>query len=230
MDPGTIYRQGLSLLTDLYQLTMACAFERSGRADDRAVYQLTFRNPPHGGQWMVVCGLRPLLESIETLKFGDEELEYLAGLEAEPGRALFDTRFLEWLSGFRFGGDVHAMAEGTLCFPGEPVLRMEGGVAECQLLETLVLNQMNYASAVATKSARLCHVAAKGQPVLEFGLRRAPGIGGGVAATRAAWIGGVFRNVESDGRQAAGDSCSGYPRPTAGSWRSTRSGSLSKRM
>jgi len=139
---------------------------------------------------MIVCGLRPLLESIEALKFGDEELGYLGALEAEPGRLLFDARFLEWLADFRFRGEVHAMSEGTVCFPGEPVLRVEGGVAECQLLETLVLNQMNYASAVATKAARLCHVAAKGQPVLEFGLRRAPGIGGGVAATRAAWIGG----------------------------------------
>lgn len=190
MSPTRIYGRSLALLTDLYQLTMACAFERSGRADDPAVFHLTFRNAPFGGQWIVACGLRPLLEAIEDLHFDEDDLAYVASLESEEGRPLFERRFLDWLGEFRFRGDVHAMAEGTVCFPGEPVLRVEGGVAECQMLETLVLNQMNYASAIATKAARLCHVAAAGQPVLEFGLRRAPGIGGGVSATRAAWIGG----------------------------------------
>lgn len=190
MEPSEFYRRRTSLLTDLYQLTMASAFFSGGRAERRAVYHLTFRRAPFGGEWMAVCGLGPLLDGIESLTFDSDDLEYVASLVGAQGRALFDSEFLGWLESFRFSGSIDAMPEGSICFPGEPVLRVEGGLAECQMLETLILNQMNYASAIATKAARVAHVAAEGEPVLEFGLRRAPGIGGGVAASRAAWIGG----------------------------------------
>lgn len=190
MRPSDLYRRRTSLLTDLYQLTMASAFFSSGRADRSAVYHLTFRRAPYGGEWMTVCGLGTLLDAIESMAFDADDLEYVAGLEGAQGRPLFAPEFLAWLGDFRFSGSIDAMPEGTVCFPGEPVLRVEGGLAECQMLETLILNQMNYASAIATKAARVCHVGAQGDPVLEFGLRRAPGIGGGVAASRAAWIGG----------------------------------------
>ncbi|MEM6702898.1 MAG: nicotinate phosphoribosyltransferase [Acidobacteriota bacterium] len=190
MRPSQFYRRRPSLLTDLYQLTMASAFVSSGRSERRAVYHLTFRRAPFGGSWMAVCGLGPLLEAVDTLAFDTDDLEYVASLEGAEGRPLFGPEFLRWLEGFRFEGAIDAMPEGSIGFPGEPVLRVEGGLAECQMLETLMLNQVNYASAIATKAARVCHVAAEGEPVLEFGLRRAPGIGGGVAASRAAWIGG----------------------------------------
>ncbi len=190
MTPEAPERPDLALLTDLYQLTMAGSFVAEGLQQRRAVYHLTFRNGPSGSAFCVVCGLHPLLDAIESLRFDAEALDYLQGLKAQGGRPLFADTFLEWLHDFRFGGDLWAMPEGTVSFPGEPVLRVEGGVAECQLLETLVLNQLNYASAIATRASRVCYLAADGAPVLEFGLRRAPGIGGGLAASRAAWIGG----------------------------------------
>ena len=190
MSSGRIYQQGLSLLTDLYQLTMACGFERAGIADSRAVYQLTFRRAPDDGQMMVACGLRPLLEALEEFRFDASDLEYVGSLQGKGGVPLFDGHFMQWLADLELRLDVSALPEGSVCFAGGPVVRIEGPLAQCQLVETLVLNQMNYASAIATKAARICHVAANGQPVLEFGLRRAPEVGGGVAASRAAWIGG----------------------------------------
>jgi nicotinate phosphoribosyltransferase len=178
-----------ALLTDLYQLTMAYGYWKTGRANDEAVFNLFFRKPPFGGGYTVACGLGPVIEYIEAFHFQADDLAYLAGLTGNDGERLFEGAFLDYLGGLRLAVTVHGVPEGTVVFPHEPLLRVHGPILHCQLLETALLNIVNFDTLIATKAARVC-LAAQGDPVLEFGLRRAQGRDGALAASRAAHIGG----------------------------------------
>jgi len=179
----------LALLTDLYQLTMAQGYWRTGIDQHEAVFHLFFRRNPFKGAYSVACGLAPAIEFIQNLSFDESDRAYLATLEGNDGKPLFEPAFLDYLGGLKFTCDLDAIPEGTIAFPHEPLLRVKGPLLQCQLLETPLLTIINFQTLIATKAARVC-LAAQGDPVLEFGLRRAQGIDGGLSASRAAYIGG----------------------------------------
>jgi len=181
---------GLALLTDLYQLTMACGYWKHGHAEREAVFHLTFRRAPFGGGYAIAAGLAPALDFLRGLRFTSDDLAYLATLRDRTGAALFPQGFLDHLGALRFTCTVDAMLEGTLAFAHEPLLRVRGPILQAQIVETALLAIVNYQTLVATKAARVCQ-AAHGAPVLEFGLRRAQGIDGSLSASRAAYLGGV---------------------------------------
>jgi nicotinate phosphoribosyltransferase len=182
-------RPSLALLTDLYQLTMAQGYFLSGRADDEAVFHLFFRKPPFGGGYTVACGLADVVDYLDGLRFGEDDLAFLRGLHGDDGKPLFADRFLARLEAMALRVDVDAVPEGTVVFPQQPLVRVRGPILEAQLLETTLLNLINFQTLIATKAARVCW-AAGGDPVLEFGLRRAHGVDGALAASRAAFVGG----------------------------------------
>ena len=184
-----IYKHSLVLLTDLYQLTMAYGYWKEKMSDREAVFHLFFRKHPFKGGYTVACGLAYVCALLENFEFDDESLEYLASLEGNDGKAVFERDFLNYLKDMEFSCHVDAVPEGTVVFPQEPLLRVEGPLIQCQLLETVLLNIINFQTLIATKAARICH-ATEGEPVLEFGLRRAQGIDGALAASRASFIGG----------------------------------------
>lgn len=184
-----LYRCSLALLTDLYELTMAYAYWKSGTADREAVFHLHFRKPPFGSGFSLACGLGPAIEFVECFHFSEEDLDYLASLRGSDGSPLFEREFLDVLRRMDFACDVDAIPEGTAVFPHEPLMRVRGPILQAQILETALLNLINFQTLIATKAARVC-LAAQGEPVLEFGLRRAQGIDGGLAASRAAYAGG----------------------------------------
>lgn len=177
------------LLTDLYQLTMACGYWKTGIDRKEAVFNLFFRRNPFGGGFAVAAGLEQVLEFVRAYRFDEEGLSYLASLQSRDGKPLFDRGFLDCLRTLRLACDIDAIPEGTVVFPLEPLVRVRGPILHCQLLETALLNILNFQTLVATKAARIV-LAAKGDPVLEFGLRRAQGVDGGLSASRAAYIGG----------------------------------------
>ena len=180
---ASLYGTSLSLLTDLYQLTMAQGYWKSGRHDHEAVFQLYFRKNPFAGGYALAAGLADAADFIERFAFDKGDLEYLKSL------GLFEPGFLAYLKGLRLTLDVDAVPEGTAVFAPEPLLRVQGPLLQCQLLETALLNIMNFQTLIATKASRVA-LAAGGDPVLEFGLRRAQGVDGGVSASRASFIGG----------------------------------------
>ncbi len=188
---STLYKSSLGLLTDLYQLTMAYGYWKTGRHDRQSVFHLFFRKPPFGSGFTVAAGLTTVVEYLEGLRFDPEDLTYLAGLRGNDEQPLFETAFLDYLAQIRFACDVHGIPEGTIVFPHEPLLRVTGPLLQAQLLETALLNIVNFQTLVATKAARVV-LAARGEPVLEFGLRRAQGIDGALAASRAAYLGGCY--------------------------------------
>ncbi len=179
----------LSLLTDLYQLTMAYGYWKLGRAEHEAVFHLFFRRNPFRGGYAVAAGLQQAIEFLDQFQFADDDLRYLAGLQGNDGAPLFEQGFLDYLGEMRFSCDVDAVPEGTVMFPHAPLLRIKGPILQGQLIETPLLNIINFATLIATKSARIC-AATGGEPVLEFGLRRAQGVDGALSASRAAFIGG----------------------------------------
>lgn len=183
------FGHSLSLLTDLYQLTMACGFWKLGRANEQAVFHLSFRKNPFAGGYAVVAGLADAVDWLTSARFDDGDIAYLRSLRGSDGNALFPADFLASLPAFRFSVDVEAMPEGTVAFPHEPLLRVTGPLWECQLAETALLNIINFQTLIATKAARVCQ-AAGGDSVVEFGLRRAQGVDGSLSASRAAYVGG----------------------------------------
>lgn len=184
-----LYHPSLALLTDLYQLTMACGYWKAGIHRREAVFHLYFRNNPFRGGYTVACGLAAAIEYLEHLRFDQSDLAYLAELTAGDGSPLFDPGFLDFLRSAPLVCDVDAVPEGTVLFPHEPLLRVRGPLISSQLPETALLTLLGFPTLVATKAARVV-AAARGDPVLEFGLRRAQGIDGGVTASRAAYVGG----------------------------------------
>jgi nicotinate phosphoribosyltransferase len=186
---ASLYRRSLSLLTDLYEITMAYGFFREGMAEREAVFVHSFRANPFGGGYTVACGLAPLAELLDGFRFERDDLDFLATLRGRDGEPLFADDFLAHLRDFRFRCDVDAVPEGTVVFPYEPLVRVRGPLLQAQLLESTLLNVINFQTLVATKAARVTEAAA-GDPVLEFGLRRAQGIDGAISASRAAFVGG----------------------------------------
>lgn len=177
-----------AIMTDLYQITMAQGYFDNGMGDTQACFHMYFRNYPFKGGYAVACGMDQLAELVETYGFTDEDVEYLASLDAPGGGKLFHADFLEYLANFKLSVDIDAVTEGTIVFPNEPLVRVTGPILECQLIETPLLNCVNFETLIATKAARVCQSA--GAPVAEFGLRRAQGAAGGVWASRAAVVGG----------------------------------------
>jgi len=178
------------LLTDLYQLTMAYGYWKSGRAEREACFALTYRTNPFGGGFALACGLASAVEFLQGFRFGEEDLGYLESLRADDGTPMFEPGFLDELAALRFACDVHAMPEGTVAFPHEPLVRVSGPILHAQLVETALLCLVNFQTLIATKAARVS-LAAGGDAVLEFGLRRAQGVDGGLSAARATYVGGV---------------------------------------
>jgi nicotinate phosphoribosyltransferase len=184
-----LYRAHLVLLTDLYQLTMAQGFWKKGIAERNAVFHLYFRNPVFKGGYAISCGLQYAVDWLENFHFEPDDLDYLSSLRNPDGTALLDRDFLQHLGNLKFTCDVDAIEEGRVIFPQEPLVRVRGPILQAQLVETFLLNAINFQTLIATKAARICF-AAKGDPVLEFGLRRAQGIDGGLSASRASYVGG----------------------------------------
>lgn len=175
--------ENLTLLTDFYQLTMMQGYYKNKQADKLAVFDLFYRTNPCGNGYAICAGLEQAVRYIENLRFTDEDINYLASLD------IFDRSFLDSLAALRFTGDIYAIPEGSVMFANEPVVRVKAKLIEAQLIETALLNIINHQSLIATKAARVCHAAA-GDPVLEFGLRRAQGPDAGTYGARAAIIGG----------------------------------------
>ncbi len=162
----------LTLLTDLYQRTMAQAYCQSGLAEREAVFHLFFREAPFGSGYAVSCGQQPALDFLEGFGFQNDDLDYLRTLGGNDDRPLFEEGFLQMLGAMELQVQVDAMPEGTVAFAQQPILRVQGPLLQCQLLETPLLNLVNFQTLVATKAARIC-MATGDKPVLEFGLRRA---------------------------------------------------------
>ena len=175
-------KRNLTLLTDLYQLTMMNGYLKYDREDEIAVFDVFFRQNEMI-TYSLACGLEQVVDYILNLNFGDEEIEYLKGLN------IFSPEFLAYLKDFKFTGDVYAVPEGTVVFPGEPILTVKAPILQAQLVETAILNIMNFQTLIATKAAKICY-AAENDLVMEFGLRRAQAPDAGIYGARAAVIGG----------------------------------------
>lgn len=174
--------RNLTLLTDFYQLTMMNGYLKQGKKNEIVVFDLFFRQ--NGTiTYSLACGLEQAVDYILNLNFGKEEIDYLRSLNA------FDDEFLDYLKDFKFSGDVYSVPEGTVVFPGEPILTVKAPIIEAQLIETALLNIINFQTLIASKSAKI-NYAAKGDPVMEFGLRRAQAPDAGIYGARAAVIGG----------------------------------------
>jgi nicotinate phosphoribosyltransferase len=145
------------LLTDLYQLTMAYGYWKNQVHEREAVFHLFFRKNPFQSGFSVACGLADVIDYIETFRFDEDELAYLSTLAGNDGQPLFDNGFLGYLRELRFTCDIDAISEGTLVFPHEPLVRVRGPIIQCQLLETALLNIVNFQTLIATKAARICH-------------------------------------------------------------------------
>mgnify|MGYP001812610447 CR=1 FL=1 len=173
-----------ALLTDFYQLTMVGGYIQAGKKEQRANFDYFFRSVPNKGGYCILAGLADLIEYIQNLNFREEDISYLRGL------GIFSEDVLSYLEKFKFTGDIWAIPEGTVVFPHEPLLRVTASLPEAQFIESALLNMMNFQTLLATKAARI-HWAAQGDPVIDFGLRRAHGPDGALMASRAAYIGGV---------------------------------------
>jgi nicotinate phosphoribosyltransferase len=176
-------------MTDLYELTMAAGYWKLGRVDEQAIFTLFFRQAPFGGGFTLAAGLEGVIRFLEEYRFEPDELAHLEGLRGNDDRPLFEAGFLDHLAALRLEVDIDAVPEGTVVFPHEPLVRVSGSLLQAQLLESALLNLVNFPSLAATKAAHVV-LAAGGAPVLEFGLRRAQGPDGGLTASRAAYLGG----------------------------------------
>ena len=173
-----------SLHTDKYQINMMYAHWKNGTHRRRRAFDLYFRQLPFGNGYAVFAGLERVIQYLENLRFTEEDIEYLA---RQPEN--YAPEFLKMLRSFRFTGDVHAVPEGTLVFPNQPLLRLEGSIMELQLVETALLNFVGYQTLVATKAARIRHVVPE-DVLMEFGSRRAQEMDAAVWGARAAYIAG----------------------------------------
>lgn len=174
--------RNLTLLTDLYELTMMQGYFKTGN-NRTVIFDAFYRKNPCDGAYAIACGLEQVIDYIKNLHFSDEDIAYLKGLN------IFDEDFLEYLRNFKFTGDIYAIPEGTVVFPKEPLVKVIAPIIEAQLVETAILNIVNHQSLIATKAARVCY-AAKGDGIMEFGLRRAQGPDAGIYGARAAVIAG----------------------------------------
>ena len=178
-------QRNLTLLTDLYELTMMQGYFKEKDANETVIFDMFYRTNPHGNGFAICAGLEQVIEYIENLHFTDGEVEYLRSLN------IFEEDFLDYLHEFRFTGDIYAIPEGTVVFPREPLVKVIAPIMQAQLVETALLNIINHQSLIATKTERIVY-AAKGDGVMEFGLRRAQGPDAGIYGARAAMIAGCI--------------------------------------
>ncbi len=176
--------RNLTLLTDLYELTMVGGYFVTGKKDQWASFDYFFRNVPDDGGFCIAAGLEQVIDYIENIELTEDDIAYLETLD------IFPRDVLEYLSKLRFTGDLYAVPEGTIIFPNEPIIRVTATLPEAQFIESALLNIMNFQTLIATKSARIC-IAAEGDPVVDFGLRRAHGPDAAIGAARASFIGGA---------------------------------------
>ena len=177
--------RNFTLLTDFYELTMMQGYLKSGKHQEKVIFDMFYRKNPCGNGFAICCGLEQVVEYIRNLNFNEEDIDYLRSL------GTFDEDFIEYLRGFHFTGDIYAIPEGTVVFPKEPLIKVIAPVIEAQLVETAILNLVNHQSLIATKAYRVVH-AAQGDGVMEFGLRRAQGPDAGIYGARAAVIAGCI--------------------------------------
>ena len=175
--------RNLTLLTDLYELTMMQGYFREKDANETVIFDAFYRTNPDGNAFSICAGLEQVIDYVKNLHFDDADIEYLRGL------GIFDEDFLEYLHNFKFSGNIYAIPEGTVVFPREPLVKVIAPIMEAQLVETAILNIINHQSLIATKTSRIVF-AARGDGIMEFGLRRAQGADAGTYGARAAMIGG----------------------------------------
>lgn len=175
--------RNLTMLTDFYQLTMMNGYFKSNIHEDILVFDMFFRKNPSGGGYTIIAGIEQVIDYIENLHFSEKDIDYLRSLN------MFEEDFLNYLKDFKFTGEIYAVREGTILFPNEPIVRVKAPAIQSQLIETAILNMVNFQSLIATKASRVC-CSANGDPVMEFGLRRAQGPDAGLYGARAAIIGG----------------------------------------
>lgn len=176
-------RQNLTLLTDLYELTMMQGYFRNEGQNETVIFDAFYRKNPSDGGYAIMCGVEQLLKYVEELHFNDEDIKYLGSL------GIFAPDFLEYLRNFHFTGDIYTIPEGTVVFPREPLVKVVAPIMQAQLMEAAILNIINHQSLIATKASRVCY-AARGDGIMEFGLRRAQGPDAGTYGARAAVIAG----------------------------------------
>ncbi len=176
-------RTNMSLLTDFYELTMGKGYLDGGNKDKIVYFDMFFRNVPENGGYAIMAGLEQVIDYLDNLRFTEEDLKFLSSYG-------FDDKFIDYLRNFEFTCDVWAIPEGSVVFPGEPLVKVRGPVIQAQLLETALLCTINHQSLIATKTARIVR-AAEGRPIMEFGARRAQGFDASVLGARAAYIAGV---------------------------------------
>lgn len=175
--------RNLTLLTDLYEITMMQAYFKNNNKNKMAIFDVFYRKNPMDGGYAISAGLEQVIEYINNLHFTEDDINYLASLK------IFEDDFLDYLKNFKFTGDIYAIPEGSVMFPREPMLKVVAPIMEAQFIETAILNILNHQSLIATKAARICY-AAEGDGIMEFGLRRAQGPDAGIYGARAAVIGG----------------------------------------
>ena len=173
-----------ALVTDFYELTMMQGYFLKDH-NPRVVFDMFYRTNPFSGGYTVFTGLEEVIDALEDFRFSSDDIEYLRSLK------FFDPSFLDFLAHYRFSGDVYAFDEGTPAFPGEPLVRIESSLIDCQLVEAFVLNTLNFQTLIATKANRMLYATRGKGAIMEFGLRRAQGENGAHAASRAAYIGGT---------------------------------------
>ena len=177
--------KNLTLLTDLYELTMMQGYFKHKDQNETVIFDAFYRTNPCDGGYAICAGLEQVIDYVKNLRFSAEDIDYLRSL------GIFEEDFLEYLSDFKFSGDIYAIPEGTVIFPREPLIKIIAPIMEAQLVETAILNIINHQSLIATKAARVCY-AAKGDGIMEFGLRRAQGPDAGIYGARAAMIAGCI--------------------------------------
>lgn len=177
-------KRNLSMMMDLYEMTMANGYFEENSENERVTFDVFYRKNPDGGGFAVFAGLEQVIDYLENLHFDKEDIEYFRSLN------LYDEKFLEWLSDYRFRGSVSALKEGTIMYPNEPILTVTAPLVDAQLVETAILAQINHQSLIATKTQRIVR-AAEGRGVSDFGARRAHNADAAVYGARAAYIGGA---------------------------------------
>ena len=178
-----------AMLNDLYQITMSYAYWKNGMANHESVFHLFYRKAPFKGSFSIFSGLDRVIELVENFKFDEGDIDWLRHLNGNDEKPLFEEGFLSFLSDFKLEVDLDSLAEGTVAFPNTPMVRVKGNIIACQLLETPLLNLVNFDTLATTKAVRIC-LAAKSSEVFELGLRRAQTPEAGMRASRAAWIAG----------------------------------------
>lgn len=178
------HERNISMVMDMYELTMSNGYLNQGWQDTWVAFDVFYRNNPDNGGFAIFAGLQQVVEYIENLHFGEEDVEYLRS------KRLFTEEFLDYLLHFRFRGDVYAMKEGTVMYPNEPIMTVVAPLIDAQLIETTILLEINHQSLIATKTNRIVQ-AANGKPVSDFGARRAHNVDAAVYGARAAYIGGA---------------------------------------